>query len=159
MQVWSGVHSTLCVLGKAETGSGAAAGACVAHRWGHTEQTRVCGTRTAEKQQLGAEGCSPGLALSPCTVCSCLAYKTLDQERGGRDKYGWRRGEERQRGLCFHLLPALPFRGSRAGLAVRKETAPAGSCGALSSSLLPTHSTGLGAADGKVAGEQSSSQS
>lgn len=83
--------------------------------------------------------------------------KPLGKERGGRDKCGWQRGEERQRGLCFHLLPALPFRGSRAGLAVRKETAPAGSCGALSSGLLPTHSAGLGAADRK--GEQSSSQS
>lgn len=85
--------------------------------------------------------------------------KPLGLERGGRDKYRWRRGEERQRGLCFHLLLSLPFRGSRAGLAVRKETAPAGSCGALSSGLLPTHSVGLGAADIKVDREQSSSQS
>lgn len=80
----------------------------------------------------------PSMLLAPGAPggCWCTA-KPVGQERGGRDKYGWQRGEERQRGLCFHPLPALPLRGSRAGLAVRKERAQAGSCGAPSSLCCP----------------------
>lgn len=102
MQAWSGVHSTLCVLGKAETGSGAATGTCVAH----TEQTQVCGTRAAEKQQLGAEGCSPGLALSLCTVCSCLARKT---PRSGEGWQGQVQVAERGGEAEGFVLPPAPF--------------------------------------------------